>query len=388
MNNVSQRKDGRWVARKMFGYKSDGSPNRKTFYGTTAGEAAQKLNDYERQVENGLSVDTTNITFEQWLNIWMKDYKFQSLGAKSYDLYEYSIKATIAPALGRHKLLSLRPEHLQAFINGLKKQNGEPLALGSIRKIRNVLAGALEQAVKNGLITRNPTDALSLPKDKHKKRVGAFTPKEQQLLLKQFENHRLYHLIVTALGTGMRIGELLALKWSNVDFTQNEITICESLGRSKDRNPDTGEVMGSSFKLNTTKTEAGNRIVPLTFETKQTLLKLKEDQKIERFNAGVAWEDIDLVFCTVLGGFVDYHYCVTRYSQQRDLIDLPKLTFHSLRHTFATNAISAGVDYYYLSRIMGHSSISITLDVYTSYMPDKSRSEMKKLEGVLLLKYA
>ena len=102
----------------------------------------------------------------------------------TYDNYEDVIKSRIAPALGRYQLLKLRPEHLQAFINGLKKENGEPLAVKTVTKIKAVMSSALSQAVKNGLITRNPADALSLPKGK-KKKVGAFTPTEQAALLEQ-----------------------------------------------------------------------------------------------------------------------------------------------------------------------------------------------------------
>jgi len=388
LNNITQRKDGRWVARKVFGYKPNGKPNRKNFYGSTSAEAAQKLADYERQIENGLNVDAVNLTFEQWLDLWMKEYKFQVLGARTYDVYEYSIKSVIIPVLGKYKLLSLRPEHLQSFINGVKKKNGDPLSVGTIRKFKSIISDALGQAVKNGLIIRNPIDALSMPKDNKKKKVGAYTPKEQTILLNQFENHRFYHLVVTALGTGMRIGELLALKWSDLDFIQNEIMVSASLSRAKDRDADTGAVIGSSYRINPTKTKAGNRVVPLTLEVKHSLLRLKEEQISERLKARLAWVNNDLVFCTSLGDFLDYNYTVRHYSEQRDLTNIPKLSFHCLRHTFATNAISAGVDYYYLSRIMGHTDISITLNVYAEFMPDKSRSEMEKMEGVLLLKFA
>lgn len=387
LNNVTQRKDGRWVARKVFGYKPDGKPNRKTFYGSTAAEAAQKLADYERQVENGLNVDAKNLTFKQWLDIWLKEYKFQTLTPGTYDNYEDVIKSRIAPALGRYQLLKLRPEHLQAFINGLKKENGEPLAVKTVTKIKAVMSSALSQAVKNGLITRNPADALSLPKGK-KKKVGAFTPTEQAALLEQVKNHRLYALFVTALGTGMRIGEIIALRWSDIDFTQNELTVSAAMYRSRDRT-ETGEATGhSSNKVGEPKTQAGNRTIPLTLEVRQALIRHKDEQITERFKAGAAWLNNNLVFCTALGGYLDYSSVTRLYANKRDKAGVPKLNFHSLRHTFATNAISAGMDYYYLSRIMGHASISITLDTYTDYMPDKSRTEMEKMEGVLLLKFA
>ena len=111
-----------------------------------------------------------------------------------------------------YKLLKLRPEHLQAFINSLKKENGDTLSVSTAKQIKCILSGSLGQAVKNGLITRNPADALSLPKSGGKRKVGAFTPTEQTALLERLKNHRLYALFVLALGTGMRIGEILALR--------------------------------------------------------------------------------------------------------------------------------------------------------------------------------
>ena len=114
----------------------------------------------------------------------------------------------------------------------------------------------------------------------------------------------------------------------------------------------------------------------------------KKIQTEERLRAGAAWTKNDLVFCTALGGYFWYRQVTRLYETMRNQVGIPKLSFHCLRHTFATSAVSQGMDYYYLSRILGHSSISITLDIYTDFMPDKSRSEMEKMEGVLKLKFA
>ncbi len=387
-NNVTQRKDGRWVARKVFGRRPDGKPNRKAFYGSTAAEAAQKLADYERQLENGLNANAANLTFGQWLDIWLREYKFQVLTPGTYDKYEEIIRLRLKPALGNYKLLSLRPEQLQAFINNLKKVNGEPMAVKSVIKIKAVMSGALGQAVKNGLIIRNPAEAVSMPKTDKYKKVGAFTPTEQLALLEQLRGHRLYALFIVALGTGMRIGEILALQWSNIDFIRNEITVSAAAYRSKNRTP-TGEATGSSSnKIGKPKTRAGTRTIPLTLQVRQALIKHREEQAAERLKAGADWNDNNLVFCTALGSALEYSSVARLFTNKRNKAGISKLGFHSLRHSFATNAISAGMDYYYLSRIMGHASISITLDTYTDYMPDKSRSEMEKMEDALLWKLA
>jgi integrase len=382
LNNVSQRKDGLWEARQTYGYKPDGKPLRKSFYGKTAGEALKKLDEYSRQVENGLNVDTNNMTVEKWLCAWLREYKLHNLRPTTYDTYEYFIKKSINPVLGKHPLLKLRPDHLQSFINSLRKEGGEAPSVSTVKQIKVIISSALQQAVKNGLITRNPADALSLPKSSHTRKVGAFTKAEQTALLEALKGHRLHALFIVALGTGMRIGEILAASWSSVDFEASEINVSASVSRTKDRSA-TGEIIGSSRKVDATKTKAGKRTIPLTKEVKAGLLKHREEQAIERSKAYSAWVDNDLIFCTQLGGHLEYRNVTRLYEKQRKKANVPALNFHCLRHSFATNAISAGMDYYYLSRIMGHNSISITLDTYTEFMPDKSREEMHNMEGAL-----
>jgi len=385
-SHVTKRGDGRWQAQKTFGYKPNGSPNRKTFYGATATEAAAKLAAYEKQVADGLNTEAASLTLEQWLKIWLTTYKLQSLRPHTYDVFEGFIKNRIIPALGNHKLLRLRPEHLQSFINNLKKDNGENLSVSTIKQIKCILFGALGQATRNGLVTRNSADALSLPKN-DKRKIAAFTPGEQAALLNQLKGRRLFALFVVALGAGMRIGEILALRWADVDLIKNEITVAASLSRSKDRDSK-GEALKSRIKVGSPKTKNGYRSIPMTHEVKQALLRHREGQAAERLRAGSAWLQNDLVFCTTIGGFLEYRNITRLFAAARDAAGVPKLSFHSLRHSFATNSIAAGVDHYYLSRILGHSSIALTLDTYTDYLPDKASHEMSKMEGVLSLKFA
>ena len=117
-------------------------------------------------------------------------------------------------------------------------------------------------------------------------------------------------------------------------------------------------------------------------------MKHREQQAAEQLLAGSAWVKNDLVFCTQLGGYLEYRSVTRLYEANRKRAGIPELSFHCLRHSFATSSIGAGMDYYYLSRILGHNNISITLDVYADYMPDKARSEMEKMEGILDLKFA
>jgi len=194
-------------------------------------------------------------------------------------------------------------------------------------------------------------------------------------------------LFVVALGAGLRIGEILALRWADVDLTKNEIIVSASVSRSKDRES-SGIATKSSIKTGSPKTKNSYRSIPLTYEVKQAMLRHREEQATERLRAGSAWVRNDLVFCNTLGGFLECRNVARLFAEYRNAAEVSKLPFHSLRHSFATNSIAAGVDYYYLSRILGHSSISLTLDTYTDYLPDKASHEMSKMEGALSLKFA
>jgi integrase len=320
----------------------------------------------------------------------LKEYKSPQLPSglrpHVFDTYEMFVNTSIIPALGSHKLLKLRPEHIQSYFNSYKKKNGEPPALSTLKQHKCILSGALGQAVKNGLITRNPVDALSLPKTKSagKKKVHAFTPDEQRALLTQFNEHRLYALIALAIYSGMRIGENLALQWESVDFVNGEVAVMESASSSKNRDSDGNVVTTgakSSIKVGKAKTYAGFRVIPMTKAMKTVLIAHKEQQANEIERAGKAWENLDLVFCTGLGGRLEYRNVTRLFEKMRNRAEISPYTFHSLRHSFATNAITASMDYYYLSKIMGHANISITLDTYADYMPNKACEEMRKLDS-------
>ena len=385
-SNVSRRADGRWVARKVFTSEESGTVHRKAFYGNSAAEASAKLSEFERQLEDGLCADSVSLSYEQWLSVWLLEYKRNSVKPTTYDSYEYLINSRIIPALGRYKINDLRVNILQGFINSLRKENGVTMAMQSVKKIKTILNVSLKQALKNGLIARNPVAALSLPSNGSAKKVGSFTMREQSMLLTRLADNRLYSLFVVALGTGMRIGELCALQWKDIDFTQNIITVTASVTRSKDRCAVTGQVLGSSIKTSTTKTRAGKRAIPMTSQVAQALKEHSRKSDLVFDDDACAEQNAEkLVFANTKGNYLEYKTVTRLFVKVRDMLGISKHSFHSLRHSFATNAISVGVDYFYLSRIMGHTSISITLDIYADYMPDKSRAEMEKMDAILPL---
>jgi integrase len=147
-----------------------------------------------------------------------------------------------------------------------------------------------------------------------------------------------------------------------VDFNQNELTVSASAYRSKDRNG--GEVT-SSIKVDAPKTKAGRRTIPMTDAVRRALSLHKINQAAERAKAGGAWENNELVFCTALGKYLEYRNVTRLYEARRERADLPKLTFHCLRHTCATRLHAAGADAKTIQTLMGHTDYALTANLYT-----------------------
>jgi Site-specific recombinase XerD len=380
-SNVTLRKDGLYQASKVFGYKDNGKPNRKTFYGKTQREALEKLNAYAREVERGRDIDMSSYTVKAWVELWLTTYKLGKLKPHTYDTYELLVNNYIIPRLGNVQIDKLKPTAVQGFVNGLS----DALSPSTVKQTAGILKRALEQAYKNRLIVYNPAAGMILPKAEKVRKVGAFTIDEQRALLHACAEHRLYALFVFALGSGCRVGEILALRWDNVNLDDGTVRICESVSEAENRNakenaPKTKRIISD------TKTAAGNRTIPLISDVFDILKQHRERQQAEKQKADKLWVDNDLVFCTATGGYLMYRNIRRLYDGFRDKAEIKnKLSFHCLRHTFATNAIGATMDYYYLSRIMGHSKISVTLDMYADFMPDKAREEIQKMECVLPL---
>ena len=378
-SNVTLRKDGLYQASKVFGYKDNGKPNRKTFYGKTQREALEKLNAYAREVERGRDVDSGSYTVKAWVELWLETYKLGKLKPHTYDTYELLANNYIIPSLGKVFIDKLKPAAVQGFVNELTGTLSE----STIRQTVGVLRGAMKQALHNRLVVFNPCEGVALPKKQRKRKVGAFSVDEQRALLQVCSSHRLYALFVFALGTGCRIGEILGLKWEDIDFDSCSATIYQSVSEAKDR--DENAPHKRKRIIDDTKTNASDRTIPLTNDVVAMLEQHLERQQLEKGKAGELWKNKGLVFCTVAGGYLMYRNIRRLYDEQRDKAGVSKLTFHCLRHTFATNAISAGVDYYYLSRIMGHKHISVTLDTYADFMPDKAAGEAAKMNSILPL---
>ena len=379
---VSKRKDGKWCAAITIGTKDDGKPDRKFYYGKTRQEVAEKLNQAIHDVKKGTFVPTNKIKVSEWLQTWLFEYKKPSVRPSTFANYEMFVRVHLAPAIGGLLLKDLAPQHLQRLYNEKlvsgKVDGSGGLSAASVRYMYVVIHEALDQALRNNLVTRNVSNAPKLPQLK-KTKVEVFTVESQMKFLAILAGERLRAAFVLALGTGVREGELLALRWQDVDLKDGTIRIEQSVRRCKtfDKDSPTKTIL----LFGPVKTAAGNRSIPLPAGVLTELKAHKKRQLTEQLAAGELWEKSGLVFTTELGKVVEPRNLIRRYYQLLKNAGLEHLKFHAAgRHTFATRLLEANEHPKTVQEMLGHSSIVVTLDLYSHVLPEIKQAAAAKLD--------
>jgi len=376
-----KRKDGKWEAKVTVGRNpKTGNLKRKSLYGKTKAEVLKKMNEEKYKLQQGISVETTNMNLGQWLNTWLWEYK-KNLKPKTFESYEQLIRVHILPSLGNIQLKALRPEHLQKFYNekhssGRVDGNGG-LSARTVRYIHVVLHAALEQAVKNQILTRNVSQATTLPRQK-KKEMRVLTKEEQAKLLAVLRKDEGGVVYILGLAAGMRRGELLGLMWKDIDFEQGIINVKRTLSRVKVF----GQKNKTELVFQTPKSAKAIRSIPIPESILGVLKTHKGRQQQEKEVAGCAYVDRDLVFCTKLGNPIEPGNFTRRFYRYITKAFIAHTNPHALRHSYATRLLEVNEHPKIVQELLGHSSISLTLDTYSHVMPERKKAAAKKLNAL------
>ena len=375
--NIRQRANGLYEARVTVGVKPDGSPKRQSFYGKTEKEVFTKMTAALSEMHKGTYVEPTELTVGQWLDSFMETYKKPSVKPTTYQLYRTQA-AHIRRVLGAYKLKDLRAINVQQFIVVLQAQK---LANSTIRSIVQLLWASLEKAVENDIIVKNVAHRVSLPA-KEKKEIQVLSPEEQATFTEAAKSYRMGSLFILDLCTGLRVGELLALHWEDIDFDKKLLRVKGTWISLK--NDTTGKWYNT---IGTPKTKSSYRDVPLQPVAIKLLHDIKKQQSEEMLRAGAAYERNDLVFCSKLGKIADERDVrdvfikVCKKANIKTGVD--GLHVHCLRHTFATRGLENGISMRVMQDLLGHATFKETADTYSHVLPDTREEEMKKLEGVV-----
>lgn len=294
--NIRQRTDGTWEARYTVGVDENGKQKRKSIYGKTRKEVAEKLAKVINEINTGIYIEPCKITIKQWMYDWLENYKKHEVKPKTLEGYYNNIRLHIEPELGSIHLKDLRPEQIQSLY---KKMQDKGLSPRMVELVHVTLHAALKQAMLNDLIHKNPTEATTRPK-KQQKEKQIWDLKQQQQFMKSIKGHELEAAFTLGASLGLRIGEVCGLKWEDINFNAGTIQIRRTLQRVKDINAKDGE-RKTNLIFTEPKTEKSRRSLPISNELLHILKSHQKRQKAAKFKVGELWQENDLIFCTGIG---------------------------------------------------------------------------------------
>ncbi|KYZ74848.1 hypothetical protein AXX12_18580 [Anaerosporomusa subterranea] len=399
-------KDGYWRGQITIGRDHEGKQKRKTFSAKSQKEVIALMKEFQYKQSRGELPKTNMINLGDWMISWLENYKKPNLRQTTYENYETIIKTHILKSqISKAQIQKLTTDQIQKFMAAKAEkgktvavkeevqENGQtvikvkhiegPLSHRTVNFVHFLIQAALEQALKNNIIVKNVASLCEKYKQ-DKQEVKPLTKEGATSLLQTLKNHRMYAAILLDLMTGLRRGELLALRWSNVDLERGSITITENLVRVK----------GGS-KTHKPKTKSSIRTIQIPERVKEALkihkaqqdaekAKVEEKLKENKDDQIEPYEDNDMVFCQPNGKKIQPRNFQRMFEGWASKAGLPKGTrLHDLRHTFVTNMFALGVDIKTVQSYTGHSDTRTLLDTYAHVIPESQKSAAKKMNDIL-----
>lgn len=359
---IYQRQDGLWCAQISLGGR------RLTKYGRTQKVCRDWIKEMLTKIDGGLTFEATQITIERYFEMWLNG-KELSRRHGTVDNYRKITNSYILPRLGQMRLQELSPTHIKQLYSLLKEEGRGPR---SVQAVHVVLHCALKQAVREGLLGRNPVDAVDRPRVEQTEFQILNEEQARQLLIAAvgtpFET-----IFYLALTTGMRKGELLGLKWTDLDLEKGSILVQRQLQ----------QVGWGGSTLVPPKTKSGRRQIKLGHATLAQLEIHRERQELLKAAAGDQWQETGLIFTTRIGTFVDQSKLSREFKSLLKKAGLPIIRFHDLRHTSISFLLEMGTPLNTVQRRAGHSKASVTADVYGHAMAGSQNEAAERIEELV-----
>ena len=368
---VRKRSDGRWEGRIVVGHKADGSPIFRSVFAKTQGELLKKLHSRMEEYRDVELTEESGMTLGQWLDKWLADYMTLTVRESTLSSYKSITEHHIKPLLEDEKIGSITTADIQKMYNWLREngrvsehyEKGNALSDSFIRRVHMMLHEAMDAAVRERLIPKNPTEGTIIPKVNYAPKQ-ILTEEQLEKFMEALKQDPLwYDFFYTELTTGMRRGEICGLKWQDFDDKTGRLHIHRSVSNRK----------GGGIRVGETKTESGARTILLPPSTAEILKQRKKKSYSEWIFHNPTVPELPL-------------NPTSAYRHLKVLLrkaELPPIRFHDLRHTFATHALNSGVDAKTLSGILGHTNASFTLDTYTHMTTDMHRKAAGVVGGFL-----
>lgn len=385
MENVKEKKLPKGITLRADGYymgRFTYYGERHTLYDKDIKNLKKKLDDLRYELEHGLYAKESIITVNDWFHTWIDEYKKPTVKHGTVGVYEDTYDSYIKQPFGKKKLKDLRPEQIQNLYNTLNTQG---FSRNTIELVSVVLSGMYKQAYKNQKIRMNPVPLATLPKMPERKERRVLTREEQKIFMETAKNHQYYYVFELALSTGMRSGELRGLEWEDIDFQNKMIHVRGTLVQNR-----------YGFYKDTPKTQSSYRDIPMLENVYNLLKQRKVQQSEQKILLGNHWKTLEnlenLVITTSTGhplgkGYLNNAIDTLTARIQKIQPDFKELTPHTMRHTFATRCIENGMEPQVLKTILGHSKLSMTMDLYAHVLPDTKSKEIQKIANLFESEY-
>ncbi|WP_037351054.1 tyrosine-type recombinase/integrase [Anaeroarcus burkinensis] len=366
--------DGRWEARIRVLDPVSGLSKIKTFSRKTQKEVTEWLNEIKAQMHMGTYIGERKMTVQEWLETWLNEYAKPKVRQTTWESYESVIRRHVVPHIGMMRIQSLKPEHLQRLFNE-KIRNGRVdgkggLSATTVRYINAAINQAFKQAVKNQIISRNIAELVEKPKVK-KHEISPLTKEQINKFLECAKGHKFYEAFLIECFTGLRRGELLGLRWKDIDFEKYQLTVNQSVN-----------VTRTGLKIAEPKTKTSKRTIPLT-EQVMVILKIYRKRQIEeRLRLGIP-NTYDLIFCNEKGQPFDPTNFVRQFESVLKMAELPRVRFHDMRHTHATLLLAQGENIKVVQERLGHTTVRMTLDTYSHVLPGMQKNATERISKIL-----
>lgn len=359
---VRQRSNGSWEAR----YWLDG--RRRSLYAKTKRDAQKRMRAALSQADNGIRPGDARTSVGDYLDDWLITYVEPRLRPRTVESYRMVVRLYLKPHIGRIPLAKLSPEHVQAMLAKVGAAKRSPTTVGYARTVLRV---ALGRALKAGKVQRNVATLVD-PPAKVRRALTPLTVAQVGAFLQSVAADRHGTLYTAAIALGLRQGELLALRWHDVDLEAGLLTVRHSLQR-----------VDGKLQLVEPKTDRSRRVVAMPATLTRALRDHRVRQLEERLAAGSRWQEDGFVFTTSIGTPLDGINVTHAFQAALRAAGLPHQRFHDLRHACATLLLEQGEDLAVVSKLLGHSSLSTTADVYAHLTRDMQRRAAGRMDTIL-----
>ena len=376
-----------WEARCTTGFDpGTGKQIQRSISGKTQKEVAQKLRELSVEVDTGTYIQQSTLTLMDWMIIWLRDYLTGIKPSTAY-LYRREVESYIIPHLGAVKLSSLNAAMIQRFYNELlspTQPDVHPLAPKTVKDVHGVLHQALKQAVANGELRANPTEACKLPKGE-KAEIKPLEEYQVAGFIEAVKGHVHEYLFLISLFTGMREAEVLGLTWDCVDLDNGNILVRQQLRKMQEK--------GGRYYISTPK-NGKKRVISIGPSVVRLFRMQQQKLKYLKAAAGELWTDqvmiytlsskveqpYDLVFRNEGGSLLSYRTVYDCFKRVMKQLGLPDVRYHDLRHTYAVASIKGGDDIKTVQSNLGHATAAFTLDVYGHVTEQMRRDSADRME--------